>query len=356
MLFIGPVIMLTFVAGVVAAMYLLWQRSHLDRPRRPGLTGQPIPRDAERWLDAGLITEEQVRAITAFEQREVSPRKIPLFTEALGYIGAILAVAGGGTAIAQVWDEVTDLGHVAILAAATILTLAGGFLLRDQEEPAMKRLMSVLWALSVGAAAATFAVSFVDLVELDEDAVPLAAAGVTSIYAGVLWAFRRRVLQAAALFVAGLVAVEGLVQFAGGGEAAAWIAALVAWAYGLVWFALGWYGRVPPAWATVPLGAIVAMWAPGVGAGEYGWLYAVGIVSAAGLMTLSITSRKLPLLGIGGVAAFIYLTSSVVRYFGDTLGVPLALAIVGSVVLVIAVVLGRTRTFGGWHGPAGHAA
>ena len=54
----------------------------------------------------------------------------------------------------------------------------------------------------------------------------------------------------------------------------------------------------------------------------------VGIASAGALMALSITSRRLPLLGIGGIAAFVYLTSSVVRYFGDTRGVPTALAIV----------------------------
>ena len=47
------------------------------------------------------------------------------------------------------------------------------------------------------------------------------------------------------------------------------------------------------------------------------------------------------MLGVGTVGMFGYVTATVVRYFGDSLGVPAALAITGVVILVLAVVTAR---------------
>jgi len=115
---------------------------------------------------------------------------------------------------------------------------------------------------------------------------------------------------------------------------------------------------VMPAWAAVPLGAVVGCFAPSIAAEEHGWLLAVGLASAALLMAFGMSGHNVPLLAIGSVASFAYLTASIVRYFGDTLGVPLALSLVGVLVLALAVTIGRTGAFGGgrWHHPFSHPA
>lgn len=346
-----PFILIAFLA----ASYMWWSHGHYLEKSTPTVVVRRWPPDVERWLEVGLLSKEQAEAIGAFEESQILPRKIPLFAEALGYLGAIFAIAGGGVAVGQVWEDLSDAVRVGILAASTVATLGAGALVRPQSEPAMRRLTSVLWTISVVALVGTLVLTFVDVVELTDDALPLAIGGITSVYAAILWFFHRQVLQQAALFGTGMAAVQGaLLMFPG--EAGAWAYALIGWGYGVGWFALGWYGSMAPVWAALPLGAIAAMWAPSVAVDEYGWLYVVALVSAAALITLSITSRKLPLLAIGGVFSFIYLTSSVVRYFGDTLGVPLALAMVGAIVLAIAVAVGRTSAVGGqgWHSSAGH--
>ena len=75
-----------------------------------------------------------------------------LLAEALGYVGVVLALAGAAVGLAQGWEDLPVWARLAIPAAATGLLLLGGVLLRRQEEPAFRRLMSVLWVLSVGGA------------------------------------------------------------------------------------------------------------------------------------------------------------------------------------------------------------
>ena len=54
----------------------------------------------------------------------------------------------------------------------------------------------------------------------------------------------------------------------------------------------------------------------------------------------------------GTVGLFIYLTWAVIRYFGDTLGVPVALLLVGALFIGLAVVAARLRRLTLPPGPA----
>ena len=80
---------------------------------------------------------------------------------------------------------------------------------------------------------------------------------------------------------------------------------------------------------------------PSVGLVADGWMVIVGLVTAAFLMWVSIPTREPALLALGTVGLFAYVTWAVVRYFGETLGVPVALVLVGVVFLTLAVLAGR---------------
>jgi hypothetical protein len=70
-------------------------------------------------------------------------------------------------------------------------------------------------------------------------------------------------------------------------------------------------------------------------------VFAIGIATAAAAMAASVPLRNTPLLALGTLAMFGYVTGVVVRYFHQSLGVPGALAITGVLILGLAAVTAR---------------
>jgi len=325
------------------------QGNAADDQRRAaaGSAGGGLAAYLERWVAADLISPEQAKAIAAHEGRAVAARapagerRISLIAEALGYVGAALALAGAAVGLGQAWDGIPAWGRVAIAAGATALLLLGGFLLLRQTEPAFRRLQSVLWFLATGAAVWTLVVLGVEYLGLsdDERMVLLVGAG-TAALAAVLWAVRRNALQHAALFAALLATLIGAVLCLPG-EAPIWVYALLVWALGVAWGLLGWFRVLEPWWLGMALGSVAAMIGPAIGIGDYPWLLVAALATSVFLMVVSLPTGQVPLLGVGTVGTFGYLTWAVFRYFGDSLGVPLTLVIVGGVFLALAVVAGR---------------
>lgn len=336
---IGTLIVVLALVGV-----FVW--FSLQRRVPSGATATLDSRTAEElqtWLDAGLITGEQVESITAFVVRPAKgPPRVSLLTEALAYIGAVLVLAGGGAALGESWDRFSPSGHVAVFAVAALLSFAGGWAIRRADEPAFQRLMGVLWFLSVGAIAAGVGFLCREVAELSpEVTVPLVGGAVT-VYAGALWWTCRRVLQLVALVAGVHVAVMGALG-APPGERSSLVYAAAVWAIGAVSMALGWRGRIEPAWALLPIGALDMLVGPAITVQDHGWMYVVAFVTAAALMALSVAGRQLPLLALGALGMLAYATSVVMRYLRDSLGIPVALSLVGLVILVVAVVTARLR-------------
>jgi hypothetical protein len=274
---------------------------------------------------------------------ERSSRRISLLTEAVAYVGAILLLAGGIAAIGQRWTGVGDWGHVGVLAGAAAFFLLAGIIVRRVREPAIQRLVGVVWFLSVVSVGG--AVGFITHdVYGNTGAVTVLAVGlaVTS-YSAALWLVRRRALQNAALFAGLVITICGTIVTAAGGNGSApsLAFALALWGFGLAWAWLGWQRFVEPIWVTMPCGAILALFAPSLAVGEHGWVYAIGIATAAAAMAASVPLRNTPLLALGTLAMFGYVTSVVVQYFHRSLGIPAALAITGVLILGLAVVSAR---------------
>jgi MFS family permease len=150
-------------------------------------------------------------------------------------------------------------------------------------------------------------------------------------------------LQNAALFAGLVITICGTIVTAAGGPGSApsLAFALALWGFGLAWAWLGWQRFVEPIWVTVPCGAILALIAPSLAVGEHGWVYAIGIATAAAAMAASVPLRNTPLLALGTLAMFGYVSSVVVQYFHRSLGIPAALAITGVLILGLAVVSAR---------------
>jgi hypothetical protein len=307
-------------------------------------------------VGAGLISAGQADAIAGFERAALTgpggtggERRVSLLAEALGYVGVVLALAGAAVGLAQGWEDLPVWARLAIPAGVTGLLLLGGFLLRRQEEPAFRRLMSVLWVLAVGGLAWTLAVLGVEVIDWDAgvegEPVALITAGGCTVLAGVLYLFRRHGLQQGALLASlhGLVISGLLVALPDSNPPMWWFAAGI-WLLGLAWAALGWRGAVDPGWLGMAFGCVGALFGPAIGLGDYEWLLAPALLTSAALMAVSVPTRQTPLLALGTLGAFGYITWAVVHYFSDSLGVPVALVIVGGVFLALAVLAGVLAT------------
>jgi hypothetical protein len=282
----------------------------------------------------GLLATRQVS-----ERNQDTPR-ISLLTEAVAYLGAILILAGGIAAISQRWNGIGAWGHVGIFAGAAALFLLAGIIVRQIQEPAVQRLVDVVWFLSVAGVAGAIGFAAHEAYGNTAAITVLAVgAGVTG-YSAVLWLVRRRALQNFALFTGLVITVCGIILTVGR-SAPPLAFALALWGFGLGWAWLGWRRYIEPLWVTVPSGAILALVAPSLAAGTSGWVYAIGITTAAAAMAVSVPLRNTPLLALGALAMFGYVTSTVVRYFHQSLGIPGALAITGLLILGLAIVVTR---------------
>jgi hypothetical protein len=274
-------------------------------------------------------------------RRTAAPKvagRISLLTEAIVYIGAILVLAGGIVAIRQQWHRFGDATQLAILASSAFVFLAIGAFARSSTEPALERLTSVTWAISVGACAGAIAV--VDLMyETAPETAFLTIATITTAYAIALWAVHPRAVQHAVMFVGLLVSAASILTITIH-DPEPWTIALTLWGIGVAWAALGWTRRLEPWWMAVPLGLLVALIAP-ANMNVDPATYALGIGTAGAVMALSVVGRFSPGLGLGAVAMFGYLVGMITRYFGDTIGVPAALAVTGFLILILAAASAR---------------
>jgi hypothetical protein len=263
---------------------------------------------------------------------------VSLLTEAVSYVGVILVLAGGIAAIARRWGDISDWGHVGLFAGAALLFLLVGAVLFEARDPALQRVVDVVWFVSVAgvAGAAGFAVH--DVYDKSGQLTALLVGICMAAYSAVLWLLRKHALQNIAVFISLVVTICGTITSITHGSAP-WLAIMLAlWAFGLTWVVVGWRRWVEPMWATVPLGILLSLVAPAFGLAEHGWVYTIAIATAVAVMAASVPLRNTPMLAMGTIALFGYVTSMVIRYFADSLGAPTALALTGALILALAAV------------------
>ena len=280
-------------------------------------------------------------APAAGPQAEGSPatRHVSLLTEASAYAGTILLLAGGAAAVSQLWHHFTSWEQVAVFAGVAAVFLVAGAAVRRVREPAVQRLVGVLWFVSSAGIAAATVLAVSDVYGKSGGVVVLTLGLVLSVYSAALWLVRRRALQCVALFAGLAVTITGTIETVLSHPGVA--LALALWGFGLVWAILGWRRYVEPLWVAAPLGVLLALIAPAFSVTDHGWVYAIAIGTATAIMAMSVPLRNTVLLGLGTVATFGYVTAAVVRYFQHSLGVPTTLALTGLLILGLALISAR---------------
>ena len=188
------------------------------------VTDSQVPRGSlahqlERWRRAGVISAAQAAAITRLETPSASTTRVPrsaIIAEAVGYVGAILAVVGLGLIVARYW---ADLNTPVRLAGSGVLALAfglgGGGV--PETAPPRRRLRWFLWLASTAAAGlfAAVATRAVVVAPPRTATVVLVTALVVGLVSFVLWRGRFRPVQELTALGAGVVALGALSRVVG---------------------------------------------------------------------------------------------------------------------------------------------
>jgi hypothetical protein len=299
----------------------------------------------DRWIAAGLIEADQAGRIEAAElARNVTAprRRLPLVAEVLGYAGAVIAITAAGVAVHQFFRHVPPAAELAFTAVVAIGLLVAGAAMRTGTEPAFARLRSVLWLLATAGAAGFTAVLSGSFLHLSDSNVALLSEGAWLACAIPLWWRTRSVLQHLAVFGGAVALVETSVDRVHPNVGTFGIG-LAAWVLAAMWGLAVYRGYLVPRTAGLLVsgvgalaGAIIAM--DGAAAGQV-----LAVLTVAGLLSAGILLRRVLLIAIGGVGILYVVPDTATRYLPGSVAAPLAVAVVGLVLLGIALWLARTR-------------
>ncbi|MEX2550349.1 MAG: DUF2157 domain-containing protein [Nitriliruptoraceae bacterium] len=304
----------------------------------------------ERWVDAGLLSPEQAERIEAFEaQRTLSEptaasERLTSPAEAIGYVGAALALGAVALLLSDLWDELLTGGRLALVAALTVAVFGAGLALRTAASRAMQRLTSVLFTATVAGVGWMTGVLTSDVLELEIAQVMLSVGTAMFVVALALYRWRPgALLQLATLGSALLTAGSALGQ-AELTPDPEWFG-LTLGGVGLAWFLLAVGSWLTPRVLAEVTGAL-AMFL-GVQVASFGdarvTALAIGAAIAAGLVVLAVRTDQLHHLVIGAVGLFVLVPQLVFEVFGDAIGAPATLLLLGLLLVLLAVGLGRAK-------------
>lgn len=117
------------------------------------------------------------------------------------------------------------------------------------------------------------------------------------------------------------------------------------WALGVSWGPFTWAGPVRPTrtgYVIAGLAALAASQVVSVTA-EPGWGHGLGLLTAAILLAASVAVGSFAMMGLGAAGAFAFVAQVIFEYFADTIGVPLALFVVGMLLIGATVLTARLK-------------
>jgi hypothetical protein len=299
----------------------------------------------QAWRAEGLVTPEQAEAIAAFEAAQpepTSPRRT-LFAEAIGYVGAALAVGAVGMIVSNVWGELSTGPRLLLVGLLTLILAGAGFGLRTLARDPMQRLASVLFTGAVAGVGWFAAILATEVGSLQEGEVGLAVGGAALAAALPLYLLRKRALHQLTVLVATIVVAVSALSLPAMDVDPIWYGLTIS-AIGAAWFTLAFGGWLVPRVLGEVTGAALAILALQVtGRADQYWPMFVAVALAGGLIALAVVSDRLHHLVVGAVGLFILVPQLVFRIFGDTLGAPAILLIIGLLLVLLAVGIGRAR-------------
>ena len=328
-------------------------------------SGAELRKHLDRWVAEGLIdAAEATRIETAETPTAGSPAagssaagssasgsraarssatgsRAPLVAEALGYAGGVLAIAAGLYLVRDLWPNLSTGAVLAFAAAACAALGAGGAAVRATSDPALRRLRSVLWLLSTVSLAA-FTGTLADQVwGFGPTSTTLVTAAVSAANGAALWWRTRAVLQHLAVF-ASLAVLAGTVVARLDPGLGAWGPGLAIWAMSVLWGVAVMRGYLPPG-ATGYFAAGIGVLAGAQLTMQVAAGYALALATVAGLLAAGVLLRQAWLVVLGAFGVLLVTPQITTRYLPMSAATPVAIFVVGVVLLGSAVWLARRR-------------
>ena len=307
-----------------------------------------------RWVEGDLITAKQAAAIRSVERVDrvvpvAEPLSVPrasehtpLVIEALGYLGGVVILIAAALVTGQFWPEISTNVRLGLAVVATLALVGTGLALpcrADDVHGPVRRLVAVLLALGTGGVAASLALVGNEVADWSaKDTALLASAGAAVVAAG-LWRLRPSLVQQAVTVTALLVAAATATAHIDGHSS---LPGLAVWAGGFVWLLLGWGDWLEPRRAVVPLGAAGMLAGAVMGFGSDSGI-ALGLLTTVGLALAAVAVRDLLLLAVAAVGAFLVLPAAVNTWFPGSLAAPVALLLIGVLLVAAAFRIARGR-------------
>jgi hypothetical protein len=242
--------------------------------------------------------------------------------------------------LARAWDDLGRAGRLLVPGLGMVVFLVAGLAIARRDETAVQRLAGLLLFLSVAAAAWLAALVTSDVAGASDRSTVVAVGATLTTFGGALYGTRRWPLQQLAV-LSGLAVLLGGALF---GEEPALPRAIGWTLLGGAWAFLGARGMLEPQPAAIVIGALLSVFGPMTAMGEWtGAAMLLGVAAAAYVVTLGALRHEGIVLGIGVVAAFMYLVRSITYYLRGSIAVALGLLVVGIGLMTLAVIVLRTR-------------
>ena len=331
-------------------------------PRLPAAgLGPSVPLTSllETWVADQLITPEQADRILVRgdvlvhatpASRERAHGRSSLVIEALGYLGGVIILVASVLIAALYWGQVGTTARLVIVGGAAAALLAAGFAIPARLQDVGIRLRSVLWLLSTGAFAGFMGLLGADALNLaGKDAFLLISAG-SAVYTTGLWLIGRTLVQQLTMMVSLMLTAAAVTNELGVNDA---LPGFAVWGVALVWLLLGWGGLLEPRRFVMVFGAA------GMFAGAMTTIptYAgitLSLGTAVAVVASAVLFRDLLLLAVGAFGTLLVLPSSVVELFPGDLAAPIALLIVGALLVGSGLFIARRRQSKPEAGPPAH--
>jgi hypothetical protein len=301
------------------------------------------------WRAAGLLDADQVSAILAHEASAADPRPgpgsgRPSVAEAIGYVGAALVFAAVALFLGQVWAELTVGGQLTLATLVTVASAGAAFGLALATTESLRRLVSVLTVGVVAGGAWTTSIVALDVVGLRDDPAAVVISGVAVLLAAAGYRWHPRALPQLTLLVAVLALGGSLLSLPQVDPDPLWGALSLA-TVGGVWVMLAAGGYLRPRVLASTAGSLVAVLSLVIGSfGDHrGTLLVLATLVAGGLVAAAVVSGGVHHLAVGAIGLFLAVPQLVFEWFGDAIGAPAALLLVGVLLVLLAVGLGRAR-------------
>lgn len=303
------------------------------------------------WQNAGLLDEETVSRIVAFESASrpapsALPEERPGVIEAILYLGFVVAGAGIFFLVGNNWEQLTSWSRLMLVATAALLALGAGAGMHLAAHPGVRRGGQAAWLLAVALSAASLAVAFNEYGGhqlSDERWQIVVVATATFALAMTLWAFAPSSLQVLAIAGATVFFAEALGAWPD--EYSPRLAGLTIATTGAALLVLTELGVFRP----VRTARVAAAALCGIGAFHAGvdsslpWEF-IAFVAGGALIGLGIWRASFTYVAVAVATLLVALITFMFEHFGGELGAPIALILSGGLLIGSVLVLVQVRT------------